>query len=362
MKKIFFYLLIGGSFIAQSCINDNEDPIAISKTDGFTVDATVGGAKQPNQVWFDFGTNSMTVNQRLDWDLAFYAGNEFKVMLNSSLKMAATKIPNVTDIKQVTVASVATLTSQVVIGPYSTANIAYIDDVKGNFPSGYTAIGEVKANESENSIYLVNMGVKMFEGNVPAGVAETGTEPRGWMKIQVKRQGNGYKVKYAPLDETLNIKELNITKNPAYNYNFVSLTNDKEVFIQPEKKNWDIGFTVFTNVVETFGTYSYADFVIINNLGGAGAYEVQATGTSTGAEAYNNFKFSDIDQSKFVYKDQRVIGGNWREAGPSGSQVKSSVFYIIKDAEGYYFKMRFKNMTDEKGERGHPQFEYKPLF
>lgn len=362
MKKILFYLLIGGAFIAQSCINDNEDPVAVAKTDGYTVDAKVGGATQPNQVWFDFGTNSMVLTKRSDWDLAFYTGNEFKVILNSSVAMAAAKIPNATDIKQVTAASVGTMTSQVVVGPYSAANIGYIDDVKGNIPSGYTAIEEVKANASDNGIYLVNMGVKIFTGNVAAGSVNTGSESRGWMKIQVVRQGNGYKVRYAPLDETTNIKELNITKNSAYNYNFVSLFNDNQVSIQPEKKNWDIGFTVFTNVIEGMGTYVYADFITINNMGGAGAYEVKATGTTTGAEAYNNFKFSDIDQSQFIYNDQRVIGSNWREAGPSGSQVKSSVFYVIKDAEGYYFKLRFKNMTDEKGERGHPQFEYKPLF
>lgn len=362
MKKILFYLLIGGAFTAQSCINDNEDPVAVAKTDGYTVDAKVGGATQPNQVWFDFGTNSMILTKRNDWDLAFYAGNEFKVVLNSSVAMAAAKIPNATDIKQVTTASVGTMTTDVVVGPYSTANIGYIDDVKGNIPSGYTAIEEVKANASDNGIYLINMGVKVYTGNVAAGSVNTGSESRGWMKIQVVRQGNGYKVRYAPLDETTNIKELNITKNSAYNYNFVSLVNDSQLSIQPEKKNWDIGFTVFTNVIEGAGTYVYADFITINNMGGAGAYEVKVTGTTTGAEAYNAFKFSDIDQTKFVYNDQRVIGSNWREAGPSGSQVKSTVFYVIKDAEGYYFKLRFKNMTDEKGERGHPQFEYKPLF
>jgi hypothetical protein len=33
------------------------------------------------------------------------------------------------------------------------------------------------------------MGVKIFTGNVPAGSVNTGSESRGWMKIQVVRQG-----------------------------------------------------------------------------------------------------------------------------------------------------------------------------
>jgi hypothetical protein len=44
-----------------------------------------------------------------------------------------------------------------------------------------------------------------------------------------------------------------------------------------------------------------------------------------------------------------------------GLEVYGDRFYIIKDAEGYYFKLRFTRMTSTAGERGRPQFEYKPL-
>jgi hypothetical protein len=360
MKKILFYLLIGVSFISQSCINDNEDPVSVPKTDGSVVEPKVGGAAQPNQIWFDFGTDTQVLTKRTDWDLAFYSGSSFKVILNSSVMMAATKIPNATNINQVTEASVSTLMTKVQVANFDTTNTVYIDDVKGNFPSGYTAIDEVKANDADNAVYLVNMGKEIYTGSISAGSVNTGTVSRGWMKIQVVRNGDGYKVKYANLND-ITFKELNITKNAAYNYNFVSLKNDKEVFIQPEKKKWDICFSVFTNIIEGAGSYIYADFVTMNNVGGAGAYEVKATGI-TGVEAYNNFKFSDIDQSKFVYNDQRIIGGNWREVGPSGYQVKSDVFYVIKDSEGYYFKVRFTRLTNADNERGYPMFEYKPLF
>ncbi|UOU98021.1 HmuY family protein [Chryseobacterium daecheongense] len=361
MKKILFCFLIGTSLISQSCINDNEDPVSIAPTDGEVVNPDVGGATQPNQVWIDLGTNTQILTKRTDWDLAFYSGSAFKVMLNSSIMMAAGKIPNVTDIDLVTEANVATLKDEVQVANFNPANVVYIDDVNGNFPSGYTAIGEIKVNDAENAVYLVNMGKEIYTGTVATGSVATGGDSRGWMKVQVVRSGDGYKVKYANLNDTTH-KELTITKNTAYNYNFVSLKNNKEVLVQPERKKWDISFTVFTNTITGAGSYIYADFVTINNLGGAGAYEVKVTAPASGVEAYNNFKASDIDQSKLIYNDQRVIGSNWRNpVGVNGLEVYGDRFYIIKDAEGYYFKLRFTRLTSTAGERGRPQFEYQPL-
>lgn len=362
MKKILFCLLVGASFISQSCINDNEDPVAVAPSEGARVDPNIGGATQPNQVWFDLGTETEILTKRTDWDLAFYSGSAFKVVLNSSIMMAAAKIPNATDIDAVTEANVSSLKTQVQVANFNPANVAYIDDVNGDFPSGYTAIEEIKPTDSDNAVYLVNMGKEIYSGSVPTGSVTTGGDSRGWMKVQVTRTANGgYKVKYAEISSSSH-KELIINKNTAYNYNFVSLKNDKEVFIQPEKKKWDICFTVFTNTISGAGSYIYADFVTINNVGGAGAYEVIVPATTSGVEAYNTFKTSDIDQAKFIYNDQRVIGSNWRNpVGVNGLEVYGDRFYVVKDAEGYYFKLRFTRLTSTSGERGYPQFEYKPL-
>ncbi|WP_267406108.1 MULTISPECIES: HmuY family protein [unclassified Chryseobacterium] len=361
MKKILFGLLVGASFISQSCINDNEDPVAVSPIEGAIVNPVVGGATQPNQVWFDLSEANEVLTKRTDWDLALYSGSAFKVVLNSSIMMAAAKIPNATNIDLVTDASVATLKTQVQVANFNPSNEVYIDDVKGNFPSGYTAIEEIKANDSENAVYLVNMGKEIYTGSVPIGSVSTGGDSRGWMKVQIVRSADGYKIKYAEVTSTTH-QELNVAKNVTYNYNFVSLKNNKEVFIQPEKKKWDLCFTVFTNVIAGAGSYIYADFVTNNNVGGVGAYEVMVT-SGSGVEAYNNFKSSDIDQSKFIYNDHRVIGANWRNpVGTNGLEVYGDRFYVIKDSDGYYFKLRFTRLTkSDTGERGFPQFEYKPL-
>ncbi|OCK50990.1 hypothetical protein BA768_04180 [Chryseobacterium sp. CBo1] len=366
MKKLLFCLLAGASIISQSCINDNEDPIAVPPIEGQTVEPSVGGGAQPNQVWIDLsetdsqGNPKQTFNRRTDWDLAFYTGNEFKVVLNSSIAMGAGKGPNLSDLAQVNEINAKPFTDLIQVANFDAGNEIYIDDVKGNFPTATTAIGEVKANDAENGIYLINMGKDIYGGTVPSGSALTGGDFRGWVKLQIVRNGDGYKIKYAELNSNV-IKEAVITKNNAYNFKFFSLKNNTEVSVQPEKKKWDISFTVFTNIFEGAGSYVYADFVTHNIMGGAGAYEVKVTAPMTSTEAFNNFKASDIDNSKFVYNDQRVIGGNWRTASPSGSAINNSVFYVIKDPNGYYFKLKFMRLSSPDGERGRPQFEFKPL-
>lgn len=287
--------------------------------------------------------------------------------------MAAGKISNATNIDAVTEASVASLQGQVQVANFNPANEIYVDDVKGNFPAGYTAIEEIKANESDNGIYLVNMGKQIYQGVVALGSIATGGDSRGWMKIQVVRSGDNYKIKYAQLSDTSH-KEFIIEKNAAYNYNFITLDHAssqiaKQVFIQPEKKKWDLVFTVFTNTIAGAGSYIYGDFVTNNNVGGVGAYEVNVAAPASGVEAFNNFTASNIEESKFVYNDQRVIGANWRNpVGTNGLEVYGDRFYIIKDADGFYFKLRFTRLTKaikdnegEAGERGFPSFDFKPL-
>ncbi|UQB69639.1 HmuY family protein [Epilithonimonas zeae] len=368
MKKLLF-LLISISFIFQSCLRDNEDPVAVSPIMGKIDSADVGGASEPNQVWYDLSSGDKTLNKRTDWDLAFYSGDEFKVIINSSIMMAAGKIPNVTDINQVKESDVATLKTKVQVANFDPNNVTYIDDVKGNFPTSYTAIEEIKVVDSDNAVYLVNMGKNIYTGSIPIGSVTTGGTDRGWMKLQIVRNGSSaYKIRYANIGEAT-YKEYIINKNTDYNFNYFSMTDNKEVVIQPQKQKWDLCFTVFTNVIEGAGTYIYADFVTDNIVGGSASYQVTIPTGTNASDFYNNFKAADIDMSKFDHTDQRAIGANWRNpVGTNGLEVYGDRFYVVKDPEGFYFKLRFTRMTKAKkdqygeaGERGFPQFEYKPL-
>lgn len=362
--KIFSAIILALTF--QSCLSADEDPVKVAPITGQTLEPKIGGAAQGNQVWVKLSDASQSTNIRTDWDLAFYSGDQFRVILNNSIIMAVGKIPSATDINLVKVSDVAQLQDVVQIGTFDAANMQYIDNPNGNFLTQSSGISEIKVNDADNPIYLLNMGRKIYDGTIAPGSVITGGDSRGWKKIQILRADNGYKIRYADLNDKT-YKEYNVTKSADHNFKFFSIENNVEVKVQPQKKAWDLGFTVFTNEVFTTtgqasGSYVFADFVVTNTLDGVGAYQVNVATGQTLDQAYNNFKMSDIDASKFIFNDQRAIGDHWRiTTGSNGAQVYSNRFFVIKSADGFFFKLRFNRMTNNSGERGFPSFEYDPL-
>ena len=368
LKLLFLILLVA----VQSCVSADEDPVSVSPLTGSTADPEVGGATQPNQVWVDLsdtdpvtGKPKLSNTLRTDWELGFYTGNVFRVVINGAMGMAVAKIPNATNINNVKSADVSTMTGIVKIGSFTSTNLAYVDNPDGNFLNQTTGIAEIKVNDSENAVYLVNMGNAIPNTTVAPGSVSLTGDLRGWKKIQVLRANNGYRLKYADLDDT-QYKEILITKNSEYNFNFFSLQKGQPVNIQPKKDNWDIVFTTFTNEVflgpgQSAGSYFYADFILTNTLSGVGVYQVDVPTGKTLDIAYNDFKLSNIDQSKFIFNDHRALGDKWRTTtGTNGAQTYSDRFFVLKDAEGFYFKIRFNAMT-KNGVRGNPNFEFEPL-
>lgn len=367
--KILFILVF--AVFLQSCFAADEDPVSVPPITGQTLEPDLGGDKQGNQVWVDLSEpleRSMTSNLRTDWELGFYSGNEFRVVINGSIIMAVGKIPNAADIDAITASQVSSLQNEVMVGSFVASNLQYVDNPDGMFLNQTTGIAPISSNDNENPVYLVNMGRDIYNGTISPGSAITGGDYRGWMLLQITRSNEGYKIKYKDLASANPHSEYIVSKNPDYSLNFFSLKSGKEVIIQPKRKNWDIGFTVFTNEVFytpgglSAGSYVYADFVINNITDGVGSYQVDVPSGTNADQYYSNFKTSDIDASKFIFNDQRAIGDHWRTVtGNNGAQVYGDRFYIIKDAEGFFFKLRFNKMMNTKGERGYPQFEYEIL-
>ncbi|MEN4761292.1 HmuY family protein [Chryseobacterium sp. C39-AII1] len=356
----------------QSCFSADEDIVVIPPATGATAEPNVGGATEPNQVWIDLsdidpvtGKPKQTTNVRTDWELGFYNGDEFRVIINGAIGMAVAKIPNATNINAVKASDVSELTKVVQIGTFTSSNLQYIDNPDGNFLTQTTGIAEIKANDADNAIYLVNMGRTIPTGTVANGSVSLTGDARGWKKIQILRTNTGYKLRYANLDDT-QYQEYVVTKNTDYNFNFFSLQKGIPVEIQPKKNNWDIVFTAFTNEVflgpgQSAGSYFYADFITTNMESGVGAYQVNVPSGGTLDQAYGAFKLSDIDQSQFIFNDHRALGDKWRTTtGANGAQTYSDRFFILKDAEGFFYKIRFNAMTKD-GVRGYPNFEFEPL-
>ncbi len=366
--KIFRNTALAMAFIllntAVSCIREDDSPVKLPPIKGAILSPEVGGATEPNQVWIDLSEGSMKTSRRDAWDQGFYCGKDFRVILNSSVMMAAGKIENATDIDAVTPKLTEELQEKVQVANFE-PNAQYIDDPAGNYLTQTTGIAAIKVNDGENPVYLINIGHRLYNGPTSPGSVYTMGDSRGFMKIRVLRYGDGYKIQYAQLQDKTH-KEILVTKNSDYHFKFLNLENGSFGNVQPEKKKWDLCYTVFTNLTNNpannmLTSYVFSDSVLGNLLSGVYAYHVK-TAPGKAEQEYNAFKKEDIKASEFVSNDQRVIGSNWRTTtGPNGAEVFTDRFYILKDADGFYFKIRFLRMKNSEEYRGFPQFEYQPL-
>lgn len=361
MKKILFLSIALLSLAA--CSSDDDTPVEIP-TVGATLQPAVGGANQPNQVYLDLSSEETKSVNRASWDLGFSSGSEFRVIINGSLKMAVKKLAT----SDITLAQTSDV--NVAVGGGTTlSNNGFVDNPTGVLAGAGagigTAIAEISATDADNKVYLVNLGLDISTTKPAVGSVSVDGIARGWKKVRILRSGNGYKIQYADLASTT-FTEKTISKDTAFNFSFFSLITGNTVSVEPGKAKWDLKFTTFTNYIPSLDeeekpievTYGYADFITSNVSGGTQVYQVLV---STGG-SYADFKKSNVIETNFAVSstDQRVVGSSWRSGGGPGTlpSIRTDRFYVVKDAAGNYYKVKFLSLTNDAGERGNPVLEY----
>lgn len=263
----------------------------------------------------------------------------------------AVKQLDYTDLSEVTTEVVSALFDVVAIGTFDENNVEFVDDFDGDILK--TAIAEISDNDLENKVYLLNLGYAVGADTPPLGSSAVAGDHRGWLKLRILKNAQNYVLQYAHLDDA-SFQEVEIAKNLETNFTFFSFDTNT-IDVEPNKKDWDMCFTVFTNEIPGYGTYGYTDFIISNNLQQVQAYSIdEDEGLS-----FEDFERTDIDEANFDVS-QRAIGSSWRVGGGPGvsPQVKNNLFYLLKDTEGFYYKIKFATLTNKEGERGFPQFKY----
>ena len=305
-----------------------------------------GGVEYPNKVFVDLSANRQNAVLRTKWDLGFYTDpNEFRVILNSSTAMMAKQIDK-DDLNAVTSADTAGFASLVVFSQTepTVESMAFIDHPSGDLSK--TAIAPISATASENKVYIINRGLGI--GN-PA-------PQRGWKKLRIIRNGNGgYTLQHADIAAT-SYTSIDIPKDSDYFFRYISFENAL-VDVEPAKDKWDFAWTYFSNA-SNFGAgevpYLFQDIVIINRN-----VEVARVMEATKAfSAFNESSLADASLALDWKTTQTAIGSDWRSGGGPGVSpaVRSDRYYIIKDGNNNYYKLRFTALT-ENGERGYPGYE-----
>jgi hypothetical protein len=305
-----------------------------------TLEMNAGGPEFTQQAFVDLSKINSTSIDKNNWDLGFHNGDGFHVMLNSTAQVMARPLDK-TDLSTVTAEDTVGFASTMQIGFTATPPAAaWVDEPNGDFSQ--TAIAPISSNEAENKVYIIK---RLGEG-------------RDWKKVKITQNGDGYTIAYANIGSN-DIETSEITKSESHNFIHFDLDNGTTDF-EPNKESWDFMYGTYTEKFP-FGPneipYSFNDFIILNRHNTSAAM-VMVEGNTT----YADFNLQQIEEVSFN-NAVNAIGSSWRQGGgpSSAPAVFDDRFFIVKDSQENYYKIRFISMYDENNERGITTFEFEIL-
>ena len=150
---------------------------------------------------------------------------------------------------------------------------------------------------------------------------------------------------------------MQINNDIDFNFQYLSFTLNDTVNIEPKKNTWDILFTQYTHVFnQDTDPPSYLVTGVLTNY----INQIEVT-------VDTNNLFSDIEYNMLMNYDfssyQDIIGYDWKYYNLDNQSyiIDSEKNYIIKDQQGYYYKMHFVDFYNDLGEKGYPMFEFQQL-
>jgi len=336
-----------------ACKKDSDPVIVIPPSSGAQVQfnglaGTEAGSTAGNTVYLDLSGDKTTAINRFSWDLGFFSGPDFRVVLNNTTS-AGVKVLTKHDLNAVGAADTIGLTLAVSQTNPTPDDLLFFDDINGDITK--TAIPAVSATDAENKVIILNRGTGGLTGNLPAA--------RPWIKLRVLRGSTGgYVLQYAGIQETT-FKTLQISKNSDYQFTLASF-EDGVVNGLPEKDKWDInwGYSVFqTDFGGGMVPYNFSDLISVNHLAGVTSATKKYADAATAAAAFTAFNKDSVAKITLV-AGRWNIGSSWRSTQPA-TGANLDRFYVIKDPAGNYYKFRCLAMgVSDGGTRGKPEFKY----
>ncbi len=348
-EKIIFNLYSSGTPVLIGSVKEfslSFDELVASSS-SYIIDG--GGATYSNKVFIDLSANRQTKVQRTAWDLGFYTApgtDSFRVILNANTGMMAKQI-NKNDLATVTAADTIGFSTEVAYSAFAPvpSQLPYVDYPNGDITR--TAIGLISATADDNKVYIVNRG---------SGIG-TPAPARGWKKVRILRNATGgYTLQHADI-ASATFTSVDIAKDGAYFFKYISFDNGA-VSVEPEKKKWDIAWA-YGGFLTNFGggevPYLFQDLVVQNR-------NVVVAKMLTSAKTYETFTAANLTDGTISSwnSSQMSIGSDWRRTTPAPAQVNADRYYIIKDGDNNYYKLRFTALTDG-GVRGYPAIQYELL-
>lgn len=336
--KIVITSLLLCLFILTSCFKEDERIIPYDRGDKST--ATIEMTQNYRyQLYFNLNSGQViSVNDKKDFDLMFDTRpDEGHILLNTANFTMATRTGKY-NFSEVTSAAGLTMSFDPSTGSYDSTAIGDWYQIAGN-DTIYTS-----------EVYVINRGVDEL-GNA-----------LGYRKIIFDSLVNQtYYFRYENLNGT-NPVSAAVVKTPENNFAYYSFSNEQgQVYPEPPKNQYDLLFTqyttmLFTNIGER---YPYLVTGVLMN-------RFSTTCAADSTLVFDSISLEDVIELDFTNQLDK-IGYDWKdvvgdvESGIVFYEVKPEINYLIKDQQGFYFKMRFIGFYNQNGEKGYPVIEFQKL-
>jgi hypothetical protein len=341
MKKIIkgSNLLILSLIVLSSCFKEDEKVTPVRPGDVLT--ATV--EMRPDysiQTFFDLTSGEAVSSNIKDiWDLGLSCREgDYTLILNTArfIKVAHTESDNF----DVT---------------YTTEGFEWkFDESTGN-PSG-NAIGQWWDSTASGPVGRMEVLL------VDRGIDAEGL-PAGYIKIQplINTLTSEVSVRIANLNGSQE-RTFSFFKVSGLSYVAMSLDSGQNV-VQPGPliTSWDLLFTQYTTLLftDTGDPYPYLVTGVLIN-------DVIVSAVMDSIAPFENVT-RELAESLILSKQRDVIGYDWKKVNgdvTSGSvtyTVIPKMVYIIRNTDGFFYKLRFVDFYNQLGQKGYPTFEYQKL-
>ncbi len=318
LKLLLLPLIIGGTF--PSC-KKGELPVTPPTKGDVTTASVEMSSNYKYQIYFDLSSNSNKgMNVKTDWDLGISCSSENPaIILNTSKVMFA--------------------------APITALSFDEISDT-----TGFSTLKQVDASNGrieETALF----GHTTFI--VEKGMNELG-QHLGFFKLEIIENTDvQFKGRFANLDGSSE-ETVTLQKDSDFNFIFVNWSNGVETkAIEPPKTEWDLIFTQYTFIFHEPEYYPYLVTGCLTNHTNTWCYE----------ESNKSFDAIDLAyaESLVLSSDRDIIGYDWKVFDGNTYTIDSERTFIIRDQDGYYYKLRFIDFYNDQGEKGSPRFEYQRL-
>lgn len=326
MRILSLILLV--SLLLQSCFKEEE--LIPPHEQGDLVEGQVAlGAFYEDQAYYDLQRNlEISASSILDWDLSFEsAGGGWTVRLNSAKFMLAGNSGDTVFHAELHAEDLA----------------MNFDHSSGNADSTAMAACFVVTEDSAQSsrlVYLLDRGSDA-QGNA-----------LGHKKVQLDLLGEDYLLRFADPDNQGDTT-IRIRRDPAVDRVYFSFDHGLRD-IAPGPDQWSLLFTRYTTMLVTDEGEDYP-YLVVGAL-------INPNGVTAALDTIHDFMDLDINEVaelEFTTR-QDVIGYEWKyynfDAGLY--TIEPDRHYVIRDRDGFFYKLRFVDFYSSEGVKGYPTFEF----